>query len=290
MRMRQTKCLICNSENIHPLKGYERHDMAVCGKCGFVFMYRVPTMQELTDHYKTYSYAGSPGQSTLISFNRLLDTFESYRKNNNLLDFGCGRGWFLDEAKKRGWNVYGTEFSQEAVSLCESKGIIMKNGNLLMEDFDGVRFDVVFCSEVIEHVNDPVPQLKSMFKVLRPGGCIYLTTPNFNCYLRHQFGPDFNIIEYPEHLCYFTKRTMDLAMRKAGFIRHSLRTTGISLSRAAGSAQPGTIQAGVKEKDEHLRSAMNSNRLMLAVKEMANLALSVTGLGFTIKAMYLKPH
>lgn len=290
IEMRQTKCLICNSVNIRPLKGFERHDLAVCSECSFVFMFRIPSVEELIEHYKTYSYTGSPGQSTLISFQRLLDTFEPFRENNNLLDFGCGRGWFLDEAKKRGWNVFGTEFSKEAVALCESKGIEMKNGDLLNGGFNGISFDVIFCSEVIEHVNDPVPQLQSMFRVLRPGGCIYLTTPNFNCYLRYQFGPDFNIIEYPEHLCYFTKNTMHKAMRKAGFVRHSLRTTGVSLSRAAGSQHPGTAQSGIKEKDENLRTAMNSNRLMHTVKELANVALNVTGLGFTIKAMYLKPQ
>lgn len=286
--MRQTHCLICNSGGLHPLKGYERHDLAVCDACGFVFMYRIPTVEELTEHYKTYSYTGSPGVNTLISFQKLLDEFEPFRETNNILDFGCGRGWFLDEAKKRGWNVYGTEFSADAIALCEQKGIVMKQGDLLSSDFNGVRFDVVFCSEVIEHVNDPVPQLQSMYKVLRPGGCLYLTTPNFNCYLRYQFGPDYNIVEYPEHLCYFTKKTMDMALQKAGFVKKSLRTTGISLSRAAGSQHTGTIQATVKQKDENLRRAMNSNRMLNLLKETANAALTITGLGFTIKAMYLK--
>jgi 2-polyprenyl-3-methyl-5-hydroxy-6-metoxy-1,4-benzoquinol methylase len=284
------KCILCNSDRLSDLQGYERHEMAVCNQCGFIFMYRIPTIAELTEHYKTYSYTGSPGDSTLISFNKLLDYFEIFRENNNILDFGCGRGWFLDEAKKRGWNVYGTEFSTEAIDLCITKGIVMKQGDLLENDFGGVRFDIVFCSEVIEHVNDPILQLQSIFRVLRPGGGLYLTTPNFNCYLRYQFGPDFNIIEYPEHLCYFTRKSMHFAMRKAGFVKKSLRTTGISLSRAAGSQNPGVLQSGIKERDENLRQRMNSSRFMQLVKEMANSTLSVTGLGFTIKAMYLKPR
>jgi SAM-dependent methyltransferase len=67
---------------------------------------------------------------TIDSYNKLLDGMEKYRKLNTLIDVGCGKGWFLLEARKRGWDVYGTEFSDEAIRICIAAGIEMTKGDL----------------------------------------------------------------------------------------------------------------------------------------------------------------
>lgn len=285
------KCILCNSDRLSDLQGYERHEMCKCISCGFVFMKRIPTLSELNDHYKLYSYTNDSTVSpvTIKSFEALLDDFEPFRKNNLILDVGCGKGYFLNEARKRGWQVYGTEFSEQAVKICRDKGITMFQGDLNPADFGNMKFDVVYNSEVIEHVNNPTVQFAKMNELLRTGGLLYLTTPNFNCYLRHRYKADYNIIEYPEHLGYFTKSTLNLGLKNAGFKRHKLLTTGISIARAAFSK--GTVEqaAEVLSKEEHLRATMSSNTVMKTVKRMVNAALTISGLGITLKAYYIKP-
>ncbi|MCH8330091.1 MAG: hypothetical protein IH946_01715, partial [Bacteroidetes bacterium] len=78
--------------------------MIKCKDCGFVFMEKIPTLEELNAHYENYSYdsEGYLSPLTIKSYNLLLDEFEKYRKTNKLLDVGCGRGWFLQEAKITG--------------------------------------------------------------------------------------------------------------------------------------------------------------------------------------------
>lgn len=123
---KHTKCLICNSENIKKIPTYyENKGLIKCKKCGFVFMEQIPTAQELDTYYKSYSYSGEQYLSplTILSYNLLLDEFEKYRKTNKILDVGCGRGYFLKEAKKRGWEIYGTEYSDKAIELCTNAGI-----------------------------------------------------------------------------------------------------------------------------------------------------------------------
>src|SRR5947207_2946364 len=117
MKEFHTKCLICDSHKISPLKGYEKHDLAKCKNCGFVFMRAIPTIEELKNHYDTYSYDETQYLSplTIDSYNSLLDEFEKFRKTNKILDVGCGVGFFLETAKKRGWEVYGTEYSKKAI-------------------------------------------------------------------------------------------------------------------------------------------------------------------------------
>ncbi len=116
---------------------------------------------------------------TIESYNVLLDEFEKYRKTNKILDVGCGRGFFLTQAKKRGWEVYGTEYSPKAVELCASNGIDMKTGKLSTDLFNIKDFDIITSFEVLEHINNPNEELKHINNLLRKGGLFYCTTPKF---------------------------------------------------------------------------------------------------------------
>ncbi len=291
--MNHTSCVLCESSDIIKLSKFEKHQLVKCGNCGFVFMSRIPTEEELNAHYKLYSYSSNSKVSplTIQSYHLLLDEMEKYRENNTLLDVGCGKGWFLLEARKRGWDVFGTEFSDEAIKICRTNGIKMEKGDLSNLSFEKVKFDIVFSSEVIEHVNNPILQFQHMYSILRPGGLLYLTTPNFNCYLRYLYKANYNIIEYPEHLCYYTKSTMHFGLSRAGFKKWKLLTTGVSISRACFS-RAGSINETTEiivSKDEKLRALMVENRLMKMIKATVNFILTLTGFGITLKAYYVKP-
>ncbi|MES2838433.1 MAG: class I SAM-dependent methyltransferase [Bacteroidota bacterium] len=295
--MQHTQCYLCTSKNISPLVGFEKHQLGKCSNCDFVFMLRIPTTEELVIHYKKYSYGDVNAKAklsplTVESFNRLLDYFEKYRKNNTLLDVGCGRGYLLEIAKNRGWKVYGTEFSEEAVDICERKGITMHQGVLSLDVFKNIEFDVIVSLEVIEHINNPNQELEIINSKLRKGGLFYITTPNFNGYLRYQLKSAYNVIEYPEHLSYYTKTTLNRVLNKNGFKKIKMEATGVSITRkeqskkttqATENPPPPTISS-----DEKLREVMTKNKLMVFTKQFVNKLLSITGLGLTLKGYYTK--
>ena len=289
MNKEHKNCLLCNSINLFILNNYEKHQLVKCSVCGFVFMSRIPSLEDLEKHYKTYNYTNKViSPLTINSYNLLLNKFEKYRSNNYLLDVGCGKGWFLLECKKRAWNVYGTEFSKDAVEVCKEKGINMTQGDLNQIKFEGVLFDVIVISEVIEHTSNPVEQFRILYSLLRPGGLLYVTTPNFNCYLRFKYEANYNIIEYPEHLGYFTKKTLDASLVNSGFKKRKLLATGISLSRASYSSGSVKSREEVISQDEKIRKLLVSNKGMIFIKSLANYILSITGLGLTLKAYYVK--
>lgn len=283
-------CLVCNSQNIGAIKGYEMHQLGKCNDCGFVFMLRIPSQQELADYYSVYSYGKEQYLSplTIDSYNKLLDEMEPYRRSNNLLDVGCGQGWFLDVAKKRGWNVYGTEYSDVAVKKCRDRGINILQGDLNPADFKGIEIDVIVSFEVIEHINHPNSELQKIYSLLRKGGLFYLTTPNFNCYLRHQVKDKFSVIHYPEHLSYYTPTTLHRVLKQNGFKKNKMLTTGISITRFEQAKGKKTEVIAKNTSDEKLRETLNSNGLMQFVKKSANQILTITGLGLTLKGYYTK--
>ena len=180
---------------------------------GFVFCSKIPTEQDLINYYNNYPIGyGADSILNIKRVNERLDEFEQYRKNNKILDVGCGPGIFLIEAKKRGWEVYGTEFTDNQIQYLKSKGINTFQGKITSSSFNENSFDVIISSEVIEHINNPVEEVSNFNLFLRKGGLLYITTPNFNAIERYLLKGEYNVIEYPEHLCYYTPKTINLSL------------------------------------------------------------------------------
>ena len=284
-------CLICNGSNINTLSGYERHDLLKCENCGFVFMRKIPTGTELENYYSIYAYEKEKKipEPTRLSFENLLDSFEKYRQNNRILDVGCGEGWILELAMNRGWETYGTEFSSKAIEICENKGIKMYAGVLKPENIKERDFDVIVSSETIEHINNPREELANIHQLLRTGGLFYITTPNFNSYLRRMMKDKYAIIKYPEHLSYYTATTLNKLLSETGFTKVKLMTTGISLSHyQLSKINDDERDFTNKKADEELRNKIAKSSALQVLKKQINSGLTFLSIGMTLKGFYTK--
>ena len=287
--MLQSKCLICESNNIRRMEGYHSPQLLKCGHCGFVFCEEVPSVDALTSYYATYGAEHYLSPITTARYNEWLDKFEKYRNTGNILDIGCGSGFFLAEAKKRGWNVFGTEYSDVHVERCRSTGINMWKGGVEAFMFPGIEFDIITSIEVIEHINNPLHEMQIISSKLRSGGLFYCTTPNFNALSRFLLGPKYNIISYPEHLSYYTRSTLNKLC--AGFQLKKLKseTTGISITRfnqSNGKTDQAVISA--TSDDELIRNRIEGSALLRLLKRLVNSLLQITGLGYSLKAWFIK--
>jgi len=105
-----------------------------------------------------------------------------------VLDAGCGNGMLAYQAWKRGAKVLGISIKQREVEGCramfnDGKGISdthlrFENTNLLEVAAQGHQFDAIICTEVLEHIRDDRSVCIKFFEMLKPGGCLYVTTPN----------------------------------------------------------------------------------------------------------------
>lgn len=287
--MHHTKCLITQAKDLYPLKGYEKDYLVKSKSSSFVFCSKIPTEEEILNHYNNYPIGyGADSAITIIRINELLDEFEKFRKNNKMLDVGCGPGLFLIEAKKRGWEVYGTEFTDKQLKYLKDKGINTLKGKLTNESFEDELFDVIISSEVIEHINNPVEEMQQFHRLLRKGGLVYITTPNFNAIERYLLNGAYEIIEYPEHLCYFTPKTINLLLTQSGFKKLKTTTTGISISRINKilKRQNNEIIENIAS-DEALREQLETGYRRY-IKSFINWILNFIGIGNSLKAWYVK--
>lgn len=100
-------------------------------------------------------------------------------KNKKVLDAGCGTGWFSKAAAERGASVTSMDLGEnllaEVAKKCNSERVV---GSILEIPFPENTFDFVVSSEVIEHTPDPYKALHEIYRVLKPGGTMVLSTPN----------------------------------------------------------------------------------------------------------------
>ncbi|HYJ74058.1 MAG TPA: bifunctional glycosyltransferase/class I SAM-dependent methyltransferase [Kineosporiaceae bacterium] len=176
---------------------------------------------------------------------------------SRILDLGCSGGLFAERARAAGHHVTG-------VDVTELPGVRDRTDEFFVADLQagipaevGSGFDVVVAGDVIEHLARPVDLLKDIRAVLRPGGQLLLSVPNFgHWYPRARvatglFGYDRRGILDSTHLHFFTRSTLRRAVRAAGFDIVEEAATGLPLG-AIGSGEPGRPARALQRLDAAL--------------------------------------
>ena len=139
------------------------------------------------------------------------------RPGARLLDVGCGSGAFLMLARAAGWLVQGVDFDPVAVQGARQQGLEVHHGGLEQLTHQQESYDWITCSHVIEHVHEPVQWLRGMYALLRPGGTLWLQTPNIDSWGYREFGADWRALDPPRHLSITQVDGLCDTLRKVGF-------------------------------------------------------------------------
>ncbi len=283
-------CPVCGSTDHRPVPQRAKDHLVACGRCGMMFTGQEPTTEELVAYYGDYPVHEHISPVTVGRYDELVAAFAPWRHTNRMLDVGCGAGIFLERARIKGWEVHGTEFGQRALAACRSRGIAIIEGPLDPTNYPAASFDVICSFEVLEHLTDPGTELRRMVSLLRPGGVLYITTPNYRSTGRLLAGPEWNVVNYPGHLNYFTPRTLARLARTCGLRTQHIRTTGISVQRVLtrGSKDP-ERRRNASAVQEDLRTRLERNAFNRTMKRMADGTLALLGIGDTIKARFERP-
>jgi ubiquinone/menaquinone biosynthesis C-methylase UbiE len=98
-------------------------------------------------------------------------------KNSLILDCGCGNGDFLSSLENEGYMVSGSDFSEESVKQTKSKikGEVFKMD--LTKNIPNKKYDIIICSEVLEHIENDDLSISNMYKLLNPQGILIISSP-----------------------------------------------------------------------------------------------------------------
>jgi len=139
------------------------------------------------------------------------------KPDGRLLDIGFGDGKFLDLAKKAGWSVSGCDTDPVTIASAREKGLDVRQGGIEAFKDLSESFDVITLSHVIEHVHSPKEVSQEIFRLLKPGGQVWMETPNIQSYGHEQFAKDWRGLEPPRHLVLFNWNSLEAMLKEVGF-------------------------------------------------------------------------
>jgi len=227
----ESPCHLCGSRRLsHRFIAARSGRLVVrCNRCGLLFYRPQPSAAEAAALYSADYFAREYPDTSSEEQRRLaharLQRIESEVGTGRLLDVGCGRGYFLQVARQRGWDAVGLDVApsttREAAAV---SGATVLQGTLrTRRPADMPAFDVLTLWDVLEHLVDPVGDLVGAGQWLRPGGLIIIQTQNANgvtaAWMRERWEQFV-----PYHLVHFSPRSLGLALRQAGFVQ--IRTEG----------------------------------------------------------------
>lgn len=226
-------CPICSGSLCRQLYTVDKGNLLLCSECNVVFYAPRPTLQELEEYYNSPQYrkdyqtscmAGPEFAETRYKqfdffLNKYCPFLDSKSTQLRLLDVGCGTGDFLHSAAQHGWQVEGVEISN--IAAYQASELLGKDcihvGTINTAALPANTYDVVTSYHVIEHLLDPISMLQHIYEVLRPGGIIFLETPNINSLGAKIRGKKWSQIIPPEHINYFNPSSVKSALERAGF-------------------------------------------------------------------------
>lgn len=282
-------CIICGHDELIPLERYKSAHLCQCLRCNLIFSDLKPSSQEIETLQKQIKWKDHITEDAYRRYTHILDRFEHFRKNNRILDLDCSHGEFLEMAKERGWEVYGTADTKEALEICRAKGLEMYPGALQTEVFQDEYFDIVCVRNVLEHITNPNEELTKINRIIRSGGLAYVTTPNFNSYLRYRLKEKYSIISYPLRLVYYTRGPLKRLFKQNGFKVLETESTGVSISKR--KIIRARTKVPITEESDFIEWEENGKESKYSRFQRRNLSpiFSFFGIGDFLKGWFTKP-
>lgn len=219
-----TVCNICGStdceEKLYPIRsGYLAH----CRRCDLYYANprRCDIIQRVLNNntpIELYEAKKLNYDGRIVEFNKHLELIHRFKKPpGRILDIGCYEGYFLNEAKKYGWecfgcepNVGGARYAREWLKLNVKQCVLEKAG------FRDKYFDVITIFATLEHVPDPAFLLEEVRRIIKDNGLLVVTVPTIPLYLPLLRSKWRMFIG--DHYYFFTGASMSRLLDKANFV------------------------------------------------------------------------
>lgn len=209
-------CPVCGTDESVPYleKGMLR--LVRCTACSMVYVNPVPEEFASGRYYTNAGpdYYLSPAKVESdyagVRFEREIRLLRRFCPAGAVLDVGCSSGAFLFQLKERydgAYDILGTDVSGAPLDYAEGRGIPVLRGDFLKQDYGDRRFDAVTFWAVLEHLVDPGSFLERAWQLLKARGLCFILVPNFESLAFRMLGAKYRYV-YPQHLNYFTRRTL----------------------------------------------------------------------------------
>jgi len=210
-----------------------------CGDCSLVYAdehFKAADLESFySGDYYQRAYVCHPHEidrKLAQDYVRAFNLVDRHLKGGKLLDFGCARGTFLAELDRRGfaprWSLQGVDINPDEIRMGREAGLDLCCADLETAAFEEESFDAVSSLSVLEHLQDPLGNLRELRRILRPGGELLIIVPHGASLIIDLAivaskllggvarGFTDNVF-HEEHLYYFTRETLGRTLQACGF-------------------------------------------------------------------------
>lgn len=238
MNFEHVHCDLCGADNyvvlfegrdrLHGLPGC--FPVVQCRECGLVYLNPRPDESSMTEFYPEDYSSFASDFGVVGDLRGLLRRREaagiagSLPAGARVLEVGCAAGELLTALRDRGLQVAGLEPSPHAAEKARREyGLDVSQGTVFAVPFPGEMFDAVILRHVIEHFSSPRAALDKIRTWLKPGGFLYISTPNFDSLNRRLFKEFWYDLDAPRHQVVFSVSTLQRQLNDCGFQINSVR-------------------------------------------------------------------
>lgn len=221
-------CPVCDSSKYIFIFNKSGGTYVKCRNCTMVFVN--PVFKE--DALEKYYIGLNTGQAEVVQnesefyneiYTKGLNTIFKLVNKGKILDVGCSSGFFLNIAKKRGFDTYGIELGEIEAEMCRKEGHTLYTKKLEDLNLD-IKFDVITLWDVFEHLPDGKEQLEIFKSKLSPKGVIFMQIPSSDALAAKVLQQRCNMYDGVEHANLYNPQTIRLIAQKTGLTIKHLET------------------------------------------------------------------
>ncbi len=229
-------CIVCDGREFSVITNRGMHlsgeEVVECRNCGMVHLSPRMTLLELDAFYsqnqfsKKFRGSAIPNESIMavreqraLKKMTLIEKYFSFLPEGPILEIGCSSGYLLNNIRDKGFKVYGIDpsdgFTQYARDHYKLNVVSGMYPNAVPSEW-GREFAVIIALHVLEHTDDPVNVLESIFGMLEEGGLLVLEVPDLNQAVTVRSYLHQNYFQ-KSHIWDFSTSTIKILLEKCGF-------------------------------------------------------------------------
>lgn len=223
------RCAACSKSEARSLYTVNGFEIVECA-CGLARTVLPPDLDVASIYTEAYfqgghrdgyaDYAGS-GDELRHEFRRIVTSLRKHISGGKLIELGCAYGYFLAEASTA-FDVCGVEISEHARTVSRDRGFDVEREASPAFLAKHGPFDAAVMLDVLEHMEDPGAILDRLHAALRPGGQVMITTGDYGSLLARTMGKRWRLMTPPQHLWFFSPRTVTALLARHGFRVHTV--------------------------------------------------------------------
>ena len=188
-----SECGLCEANSAHLIESHDRHgkslSVVICGNCGVIHNDPIPSASDLSQFY-TYEYRKSYKGTSEPKLRHSARYFPNasqhiqqhwryYKATKRILDIGSGSGEFVFLMRELDKDAAGLEPTRDYAEFCQKRfGLDITIGEI--DTFYPIGgYDHIRLHHVVEHLRDPIANLRRISEWLNKGGTIYVEVPDF---------------------------------------------------------------------------------------------------------------